>query len=476
MVFIHGGGYAYGGSHDTELDGGQLVQYRGSVIVVTLNYRVDILGFLGGEALRSRDPTGSTGNYGIQDQRAAMEWVQTNIHAFGGDAKKVMIYGESAGAGSVSNHVVMKKSFGLFERAAMQSGGFQQWVAKSMKDAQKNYNQAALNLGCDGQDEVACMLGKKPWELFVGSEYSALPQLDSWDACRWAPTIDGVEMEVHPMVALANGDIAPTADGKLIPIILGTNKDEGTSFIGYNKIGDLPKSLPKLLSAKAFLNWATAIWGESAATKMVDIYPLTKRPSFKNWHQATLATGDYMMTCPNRMFGRLYANKQKESGFVYFFSEMPGNKTTDEGVFHGAEIRFVFHISDELNFGPADDEILLSGQMVCYWANFAETGDPNRPEDCNDKMGKTINWSPFSQLDNGTNVRIQLPASSIENGLRDTECDFWDDIVANQSIYKEMWESNSGLKEAVTEPWVQPKPHIEAAAEGRLFARVLELL
>ena len=113
MVFIHGGGYAYGGSHDTELDGGQLVQYRGSVIVVTLNYRVDILGFLGGEALRSRDPTGSTGNYGIQDQRMALRWVQKNIAAFGGDPTMVTIWGESAGASSVSIHTVANRSAGL---------------------------------------------------------------------------------------------------------------------------------------------------------------------------------------------------------------------------------------------------------------------------------------------------------------------------------------------------------------------------
>ena len=88
------------------------------------------------------------------------------------------------------------------------------------------------------------------------------------------------------------------------------------------------------------------------------------------------------------------------TGFVYFFSEMPGNVTTDEGVFHGAEIRFVFHILASLQYGPGQCEVNLSSQMVCFWANFAATGDPNQGDDCNapsviGRHGKGVNWRPF---------------------------------------------------------------------------------
>lgn len=117
-VFIHGGGFSYGGSHDTELDGEGLMNLYDRdarlkpTILVTLNYRLGVLGFLGSDAFR--DAAGSTGNWGTLDQRLAMRWVQKHIAAFGGDARRVLLFGESAGAGAVSVHAVMPKSFGLF--------------------------------------------------------------------------------------------------------------------------------------------------------------------------------------------------------------------------------------------------------------------------------------------------------------------------------------------------------------------------
>ena len=89
-------------------------------MVVTIQYRVDIFGFLASDSLRSRSADRSTGNWGIQDQRMALRWVHSNIEAFAGDPSKIIIFGESAGAGSVSNHVAMKKSWGLFHGAVSQ--------------------------------------------------------------------------------------------------------------------------------------------------------------------------------------------------------------------------------------------------------------------------------------------------------------------------------------------------------------------
>lgn len=89
---------------------------EGSVVIVTLNYRLNVFGFLGAEELRARSSDHSTGNFGMQDQRLALQWVKANIRAFGGDPNRVLFVGESAGAGSVSNHLVMPKSWGLFQR------------------------------------------------------------------------------------------------------------------------------------------------------------------------------------------------------------------------------------------------------------------------------------------------------------------------------------------------------------------------
>lgn len=116
LVWIHGGGYEFGSSnmYDPTKLTSFLRSQKSPSVLVTFNYRLNVFGFLGSDHLRPLDALHSTGNYGLQDQRMALQWVQDNIMAFGGDPSKVMIFGQSAGAGSVSSHVTMPKSAGLF--------------------------------------------------------------------------------------------------------------------------------------------------------------------------------------------------------------------------------------------------------------------------------------------------------------------------------------------------------------------------
>jgi carboxylesterase type B len=256
LVWIHGGGYAYGGAHDSELDGTQLADLA-NVVVVTIQYRLDVFGWLGSNSLRSRSEDNSTGNWGIQDQRLALKWVKQNIDAFNGNSSQVMIFGESAGvsaeatrlrcpacmqgwvppaclplvvaltwcwlvvmqAGGVSNHVAMPKSWGLFERATMQSGGFQKWVAKPLEQAEANFRELVRSIGCEPPPPLAaaaapasppqpqlpgaevqagvateateavieCLVKKSPEELLAHAEGMRLPYTDSWDGCQWSP-------------------------------------------------------------------------------------------------------------------------------------------------------------------------------------------------------------------------------------------------------------------------------------------------
>ena len=112
LFWIYGGGFQGGGGNETRLNGTwDVALTNGEIIVVTSNYRLGIFGFLASDNLRSRDTAGGTGNYGILDQRAAMEWTHENIAAFGGDPSRVFIVGQSAGANSVSNHMVRPKSW-----------------------------------------------------------------------------------------------------------------------------------------------------------------------------------------------------------------------------------------------------------------------------------------------------------------------------------------------------------------------------
>eukprot|EP01052_Picozoa_sp_SAG31_P055461 SAG31_NODE_15325_length_760_cov_1.291982_1_plen_210_part_01 len=188
---------------------------------------------------------------------------------------KVVIYGESAGAGGVSNHVAMPESWGLFSGAIMQSGGFQKWVAKPLHEAAANYGAFSKAAGCgtgSNSEVLSCLLDKSAEELLASSEGIQLPSTDSWDRCQWSPVIDGVELHAHPYELLSSGRLAPG-----VPLILGTNRDEGVSFIGYNRTGTDPDPPTEEMTEDQFNNWAGRIFGRQHVAALRALYPVTNR-------------------------------------------------------------------------------------------------------------------------------------------------------------------------------------------------------
>ena len=236
VVFFPAGGYTWGAANDAEMNAYAKASAPGwqNVVFVTANYRVSIFGFLAHQSLRSRSPSGSTGCYGSQDQREALRWVQSNIAQFGGDPKRVMIFGESAGATSITTHMVMKDSWGLFQRAAADSGGFSDWV-RNFDDASDVFENVTAALGCaDKPDPVACMVAKPTKDLldatdpfygYVHGKHPVLPHPESVLGTQWAPVVDGVEMTATPQILLEQGHVAPN-----VPMLLGSNRDEGSLF------------------------------------------------------------------------------------------------------------------------------------------------------------------------------------------------------------------------------------------------------
>ena len=174
---------------------------KGELVVVTLNYRLNTIGFLGSPAIASaaNGATGSAGNFGIEDQRAAMAWVATHIAAFGGDAKRVTIFGESAGGNSVLNHLAQPKSKGLYQRAIIESGLYSSG-GRTMVDATAQYNATLEAASCDASapaaDQIACLRACNASSL-VG--YSSLPPFGA----MWLPVIDGVSMTKAPTDLIA---------------------------------------------------------------------------------------------------------------------------------------------------------------------------------------------------------------------------------------------------------------------------------
>jgi para-nitrobenzyl esterase len=160
MFWIHGGSYAYG--FGGAYNGDALVQQsQNSVVMVTINYRLNIFGFIGSKQLSKHTHGGGSGNFGIQDQRFAMQWVHEHIGAFGGDANDITIFGESAGGNSVINHLTTQDSFPFYKKAIVQSGAFD--GAIEMKDAQEHFDMLllvnkCLDLNCFVQKDAAALL------------------------------------------------------------------------------------------------------------------------------------------------------------------------------------------------------------------------------------------------------------------------------------------------------------------------------
>ena len=201
---------------------------RQELIVVTHNYRLGIFGFLGADELRSRDvAAGSTGNYGIQDQRAAMKWVNANIAAFGGDPKRVFIVGNSAGSAGVSVHLTSKASWPFFSAAGLESGPY--YLSPQVSSTRPAWQGLLSYLKCGNTDAVDCVLKQSTASLLAANTYLRANGPCTTGAngeqivgkCGWGgPLIDGVEVTTLVPFAMYQGDMAP------VPILIGANRED----------------------------------------------------------------------------------------------------------------------------------------------------------------------------------------------------------------------------------------------------------
>ena len=363
LIYFPAGDFFYGAANDIENNlpffNMSNTTVEESVVVVTVNYRIGVFGFLGSEGLRNRSSDGSTGHYGILDQRLAMQWVRENIQAFGGDPSQITIAGESAGASSVTLHLVMPESWPFFDRVIIESGAFNNGVNQSISDSQAVFDALMEALSCD-PDFIPCLLEQNTSTLLHLTDYSysnssaPLPYRDTATTCQWAPPIDGVQLQAAPTVLLEAGKIAP------VPILLGTNADEGTYFTG---------GLPRDLREDDFRSFLSQSYGASHADALMALYPPEQyvpertpvtdcqgevncgSPSF--W-AASHVVGDSAILCPTQRAARnlALAGKGKAEGgddqeiYSYFFDHapertlnFPGLAEYPEGAFHGEERR-----------------------------------------------------------------------------------------------------------------------------------------
>ena len=418
MFWIHGGAYTAGGTAPpigAQFNGSNFNALADDVVVVTANYRLGILGFAGAEALRARDTAGggSTGNYGIQDQRAALRWAQANIGAFGGDAGNVMIFGESAGSGSVANHLVHEQSWPLFDKAGMESGPFADWSSQPLDMASTRAEALATRVGCDPAAGsavlAACLRGAN--ESAIEAAAHGLPDSDL--LCDWSPVIDGVELTDEPQRLAAAGKLK-----RGVPTLLGTNHDEGTEFVSFPLNG----------TQRDFDAYAAANV-KGYGSQVVGAYPLSDYPkttyASPGWWAASGVMGDSQMSCPARRTAR-WIEAAGGTPYLYFLThklvladavELKTKKPL--GVFHGTDLGFVFKFKPLLS---ATEEA-LADVIIGYWTSFAVDGVPSSPGQ--------VAWPAYAAATD-QNLNLNL-VPSIQTGLKSDLCAFWDTVTQNKT-------------------------------------------
>jgi len=395
MFWIHGGSYVTGGTKDM-FNGTQLAKEFG-VIIVTVNYRLGILGFAGADALRTRDPsTNSTGNYGIQDQRAAMQWVHRNIHAFGGNSSELVLFGESAGAGSIAVHLTSPLSWPWYRRVIMQSGAFSYWNSQPMEDAERQFQVLLEATKCG--HSISCLLSKPADELtgLATVELNPEPLPEAWKAYGtfFSPTVDGIQLKDFPWKLLSDGRI------NQVQVLLGFNKDEGTVLSaceGTPKCQTLHKgSAMKESDFKNLMTRDLFNISEAELPELLNVYvPDSEEKDNHDWYWIVAEIyGDYSIACPSLRAADQLSNITDT--YLYRFAHTPkGHAPKWAGIFgengtvgasHAAELGFVWLGADGWNASTGDggwelqkDERPLAETMATYWTNFAKSGNPNIP-------------------------------------------------------------------------------------------------
>lgn len=398
MVWIHGGGHQFG-SADFDYYQADALPEEG-VVLVTINYRLGAFGYMAHPALSAADPRGVSGNYGTLDQIAALKWVQDNISAYGGDPDRVTIFGESAGAWSVSELMSTPLASGLFHRAILQSG------ASTYHLGQLEGDGLGWPSGHETGVKVADALGltdpnAEALRAIPAEDIQAVITEEMSEGFHHIQ--DGVVFPLNVGTAFASGAI------NAVPMLAGYNADEGTLFFPDDPqptvwLNDLEPGDRDQLISRLRGPFPTQ------AETLIDLYDLDA----DYIEGGTQMMGDEIFGVNIRFAARANA-KQGAPSWTYFFSRVPPSDKQTVGAFHAAEIPFVFG-SHEPVLGLSDDDAILTELMVDYWARFAKDGNPNG-EDLPDWPEHEVdNWMHFS-------ANTGRPIYQLETGLRADKLD-----------------------------------------------------
>ncbi len=347
LVWIYGGGFAMGWTGDPSNDCEALARRHGDVILASINYRVGQIGFFSHPLLDAENGQHVSGNYGILDQIAGLQWIQDNIAEFGGDPDRVTIFGESAGGISVSMLCASPLAKGLFSGAISQSGGS---FGPARVTTYPGENMQTLQMAEDACVNMAQELGATTLEQLRALDPSAFSRY-MMGAGGW-PVVDGYVIPGDQFEMYEQGNFND------VNVLIGYNSDEGASFSGSFG-GQTPNHADGVRTR----------YGKFADA-LLEAYPVES--DGRAGKTARDLMRDAAFGWQTWSWARLQSANGKSNVFLYYFDQ-PQNGA--EGSPHGQDVGFVFQHLDAGRSSQSD--LALSGIMGDYWLNFAKYGDPN---------------------------------------------------------------------------------------------------
>ena len=438
MLFYHGGAFVEGEGSD--YDPTQMA-IQGNAIVVTTNYRLGILGYVAAAALSAESGNGVSGNYGLEDQQFALQWVNQNISAFGGDPHNVTIFGESAGGFSVCANIVSPAASGLFQRAITESGPCATPLP-TLAGAEAQGAVIVSALGCNESTSaatVACLRSLSVASI-LSEEDSIAAAANLASLAAFFPNVDGVVIPQQPVLALALGQY------NHVPIIEGTNHNEGALFVALGF--DLNPARGPLTTAEypqAILSLADALVSETAglisgsdssnltstqqqqaqtiANEIVNQYPLGNFDNNPGTALSAVLT-DSLFSCTKNISDEVFSLSVPTFGYEFNDANAPmvflPPVSFPYGATHTDELQFLFTIGGQPSELSSSEQTLAT-TMKGYWTNFAQNGNPN-------SFGSPL-WLSFSIAAPNDQSLVAPTPMNEDNFATAHNCNFWTGIL-----------------------------------------------
>ncbi|XP_055521929.1 neuroligin 4 X-linked a isoform X2 [Leucoraja erinacea] len=466
MVYIHGGSYME--STGNLIDGSILASY-GNVIVVTLNYRLGVLGFL------STGDQAAKGNYGLLDQIQALRWISENIGAFGGDSMRITVFGSGAGASCVSLLTLSHYSEGLFQKAIIQSGTALSSWAVNYQPA-KYTRLLAEKVGCsmlDTIDLVECLRMKTYKELIEQDIMPARYHI------AFGPVIDGDVIPDDPQILMEQGEFLN------YDIMLGVNQGEGLKFV--ENMVDNEDGISASDFDFAVSNFVDNLYGypegkdtlRETIKFMYTDWADKENPETRRKTLVALFT-DHQWVAPAVATADLHAQYGSPTYFYAFYHHCQSDmKPGWSDAAHGDEVPYVFGVP---MIGPTElfpcnfskNDVMLSAVVMTYWTNFAKTGDPNQPVPQDTKFIHTkpnrfeeVAWSKYNPKDQ-LYLHIGLKPRVREH-YRATKVAFWLELVPHLHNLNEIFQYVSTTTK-VPQTDSTPFPYMTKHVSGKLWS------